>query len=228
MRYKLVAFDMDGTLIEEGSCWDIIHRRFGTRAAADKNLEAWERGEIDYPEFMRRDIRLWQPPPSISEIRESLSEFTLAPNAVEVVAGIYKRGYQAAIVTGGIDLLANEVAKQLGIGYVLANGLATDERGRLTGEGIFRVEPNRKHEALARLTGGLGLSLGECIAVGDSRYDINFLKHAGLGVAIGSDMTLARVADVVVEDLAHFSHLLNHLSPRRDVLSKTSQVPSEL
>lgn len=228
MRYKLIAFDMDGTLIEEGSCWDIIHRRFGTKAAADKNLEAWERGEIDYPEFMRRDIRLWQPPPSISEIREILSEFTLAPNAVEVVAGIYKRGYHAAIVTGGIDLLANEVAKQLGIGYVLANGLATDERGRLTGEGIFRVEPNRKHEALARLTGGLGLSLGECIAVGDSRYDINFLKHAGLGVAIGSDMTLARVADVVVEDLAHFSQLLNYLSPRRDVLFKTSQVPSEL
>jgi phosphoserine phosphatase len=227
MRYKLVAFDMDGTLIEEGSCWDTIHRRFGTGAAADKNLGAWERGEIDYPEFMRRDIRLWQPPPSISEIREILSEFTLAPNAVEVVAGIYKRGYQAAIVTGGIDLLANEVAKRLGIGYVLANGLATDERGRLTGEGIFRVEPNRKHEALARLAGGLGLSLGECIAVGDSRYDINFLKHAGLGVAIGSDVTLARVADVVVEDLAHFSQLLNHLSPRRNVLFKTSQVPSE-
>jgi len=86
-----------------------------------------------------------------------------------------------------------------------------DERGYLTGEGIFRVEPYMKHEALMRLIGELGITLAECVAVGDSKYDKNFLKHAGLGVAIGGDVALAKVADVVIKDFGHFGQLLDYL-----------------
>jgi phosphoserine phosphatase len=211
MKYKIVAFDMDGTLIKEESCWWMIHQHFGTEKGAARNLETWARGEIDYPEFMRRDIQLWQPVPHISQIEEILSKFTLAPNAAEVVAGIHQMGGEVAIVTGGIDLLANRVARKLGIEHVLANGLEVDERGYLTGEGIFRVDPLRKHEALERLTKLLGLSLNQCVAVGDSKWDVNFLRSAGLGVAIGSDAELGKVADVIIRDFDHFGQLLNYL-----------------
>lgn len=211
MKYRLVAFDMDGTLIREGSCWGIIHRYFGTQGAALKNLEAYERGEIDYPEFMRRDIRLWQPPPHISKIERILSNFKLVPNVEKIVEQIRKRGYEVAIITGGLDLLANKVANILGISHVLANGLEVDERGYLTGEGIFRVEPYKKHEALAKLAEELGLTLEECVAVGDSKYDAKFLEYAGLGVAMGKDAVLAKVADVVLRDFTQFPQLLNYL-----------------
>lgn len=211
MKYRLVAFDMDGTLIQENSCWGIIHRHFKTQKAALKNLEAYERGEIDYPEFMRRDIKLWQPPPHISQIERILSNFKLVPNAKKIVGQIRKKGYEIAIITGGLDLLANKVANKLGITHVLANGLEVDERGYLTGEGIFRVEPYRKHEALARLAKELNLTLDECVAVGDSKYDAKFLEYAGLGVAIGEDTVLAKVADVVLQDFKQFPQLLNYL-----------------
>jgi phosphoserine phosphatase len=211
MRYKLIAFDMDGTLVEEDSCWGTLHRYFGTQEVAQKNLQAYELGEIDYPEFMRRDIALWRPTPTLEQVRRVLTPRRLAPNVEQVVREINRRGYQTAVITGGLDLLAEKVARRLGIKYVFANGLATDEQGRLTGEGIFRVEPRFKHEVLGKLVEELGINLQQCVAVGDSKYDVNFLKHAGLGVAIGVNPELARVADVVIRDFEHLPQLLDYL-----------------
>jgi len=211
MKYKLVAFDMDGTLIEDDSCWGVIHRHFGTHAQATVNLRAYERNEINYVEFMRRDIALWQPRPHISQIEKILEGLQPTPSAVDVIQEIRKRGYQLAMITGGIDILADRIAKQLGIPYVVANGLGTDDRGYLTGEGIFHVEPCQKHETLAKLAAELDATLDECVAVGDSKYDSNFLKHAGLAVAIGNDSILADVADVVISDIKHFPQLLDYL-----------------
>lgn len=211
MKYKLVAFDMDGTLIEEDSCWWIIHRHFGAHEKAIQNLRSYERGEIDYVEFMRRDIALWQPRPHISQIEKILKDIQPTPSAGDVISEINRRGYQLTMITGGIDILAERIARQLGIQRVLANGLAVDGRGYLTGEGIFRVEPCQKHEILAKLANELGMTLDECVAVGDSKYDSNFLKHAGLAVAIGDDSTLTEVADVVISDIKDFPQLLDYL-----------------
>ena len=211
MKYKLVAFDMDGTLVEADSCWGVLHRYFGTQAEARGTLDAYERGEIDYPVFMRRDISLWKPTPHISQIGRILGGFKLKPNAAEVVAEIHGKGYQIAIITGGLDVLAEKVADELGIDHVFANGLEVDEGGYLTGEGIFRVEPRFKHLVLEKLAAELDISPKRCVAVGDSRYDVNFLKHAGLGVAIGADSELLKVADIVIHDFEHFPQLLDYL-----------------
>lgn len=153
----------------------------------------------------------WQPTPHISQVEEILSNFKLAPNALKVVSKLREKGYLVAIVTGGLDILAKKVAARLKIEHILANGLEADERGYLTGEGVFRVEPRYKHEVLEKLVDELGIRMDECVGVGDSKYDINLLKHAGLGVAVGRDEALARVADVVIEDFEHFEQLLNYL-----------------
>ncbi|MGC8816994.1 MAG: HAD-IB family phosphatase [Candidatus Hadarchaeum sp.] len=211
MRYKLVAFDMDGTLILEESCWGMIHQRFGTRTDALRNLMAYESGQIDYKEFMRRDIALWRPVPTIEDIKKILSNYTLAPNVKMVVEEIIRRGFQTAIITGGLDVLASNVARELGIPHVIANGLEVDESGYLAGEGILRVEPRQKDRNLVRLAEDLGVSLEECVAVGDGKYDVNFLKKAGLAVAVGNNPELVRVADVVIESFDHFPRLLDYL-----------------
>lgn len=211
MRYKLVAFDMNGTLVEEDSCWGIIHRHFGTQRKASRNLKAWERGEIDYPEFMRLDIKLWQPVPHISQIEEILSGFKLAPNVSDVISKLRERGYQIAIVTGGLDILAKKVADQLKIDHVIANGLEVNKQGYLTGEGIFQVEPRYKHVALEKLVNQLRIKMKECVGVGDSKYDVNLLKHVGLGIAVGWDKVLSKVADLVIDDFKYFEELLDYL-----------------
>ncbi len=201
MKYKLIAFDMDGTLIEEYSSWGHIHQHFGTTDKAMNNLEMWERGEMNYIEFMRRDAELWGPGTKLALIDEILSDFTLVAGAKEVVSKIRERGYPIVILSGGLDVLADKVAAELGIDNVLANGLVTDEKGILTGEGIFRVDPMCKEKALEDFARKLGIKLHECVGVGDSKYDSSLIKSVGLGISFRGDEELDNVADVSIESL---------------------------
>ena len=57
MSYKFVAFDLDGVLVDTFSSWVWMHKHFNVNN--DHSLYAYQRGEIDYGEFMRRDIALW-------------------------------------------------------------------------------------------------------------------------------------------------------------------------
>lgn len=211
MQYKLVVFDMDGTLVKEDSCWELIHRHFGVQKASSENLKTWKNREIDYPEFMRRDIALWNPTPHISKIKEILKDYRLPPKAQETMQEIQNRGYETAIISGGLDILAEMVAQELNIPHVFANGLETNEEGYLTGEGIFRVDPHRKSRNLDYLTKELGIKKDECVSVGDSVYDTDLFTESGMGIAIGDSEQASKSADIIIEDFEDFSQILNYL-----------------
>lgn len=211
MRYELVVFDMDGTLVEGRSCWRRIHNHFGSQAEASKNLEKWEKGIISYPEFMRRDISLWEPKPHISQIEDILSQYRLPPRAYEVFEKLEVEGCEVAIISGGIDILAEKVSEDLGIDHIFANGLETDEDGYLTGEGIFRVDPENKSDILIELSEWLGIDLDDCFSVGDSVYDQELLSLSGMGVAIGGDGIEIDSADYFISDFEKFDKILNFL-----------------
>ena len=199
---KFVAFDLDGTLVEERSSWLTLHRHYATENLATGFLRLYEEGRIDYNEFMRKDIQLW-PRANISEIsRILIKNATLRRGARKVVSTLRERGYEIGIVSTGIDLLVKNVASRVGIDITLANGLETDSDGLLTGHGILRVDLLKKDIALRRMLRERGYALNQCIAVGDSRYDVRFLKAAGLGIAVGGDEKAKKAADFVVSELA--------------------------
>ncbi len=202
LKLKLIAFDMDGTLVKEPSSWTRIHRHFGVERSARNNMPLYETGKIDYEEFMRRDIALWPRELHVKDIDLVFSDYSLDPDARNVTARIRHLGYDVAIVSAGLDLLANKIAEALGLTSVIANGLQTDDRGYLTGRGVFRVDPLHKDVALETLLNGLGITLNECMSVGDSKYDLTFLQRAAFGVAVGNDPVLARVATHVIDDLS--------------------------
>ena len=144
---------------------------------------------------------MWDPAPHIDAIAGALSDFEFYPNAKEVVQTLRDEGILTAIISGGIDVLANQVGEQLGVDTVLANGMETDENGYLTGKGICRVDIRKKDAVLCALAKENGFLSRECVAVGDSKWDANFLAAAGLGVAYRPDEELARVADRTILDL---------------------------
>jgi phosphoserine phosphatase len=182
MRIKLIAFDLDGVLVAEPSAWWTLHKAFGTYETSKENLRTYEAGNIDYPEFMRRDIRLWGTR-NIKEVQAILLNFILTDTAPEICSKLRQKGYQLAIVSAGIDILARAVSERLGIEHWAANGLAMDSQGFLTGEGIFHVDLMKKHLALEKLVKPLGLVLPDIAAVGDSKYDIPLMKACGAGIA---------------------------------------------
>ncbi len=201
-KYKLVAFDMDGTLVKERNSWGILHQYFGTTDEAKKNKEEYVRGRISYAEFMRKDAALWLPlKPTRGQIDQALSNYTLMPHSEQVIKEFKKDGIETVIVTGGLDILARKVATRVGIENVLANGLVFDDNGYLIGEEICNVNVIRKDMALERFVQELNIPLSKCIAVGDSQYDTEFLKCAGLGIAFDPDPVLSKHASFVIYDL---------------------------
>lgn len=199
--FKIIAFDVDGTLVREKSSWVTLHNHFQTNNLAKGNLISYKKGDIDYQTFMRLDIALWPKPIHVNTIKEILYDYTLVPKTDHVIKKLKEEGYEIVLVSAGIDILVKDVAKKLEINNFVANGLEFDEEGYITGEGIFHVDLNSKHVALKDLLDELDFSIEECITVGDSSYDKTFLESAGLSITIGEDSPLKNTADHAITNL---------------------------
>lgn len=217
MKFKLIAFDLDGVLVEEPSAWWTLHLAFGTYEASKKNLQAYEAGNIDYPEFMRRDIRLWGTR-KINEVENVLLKFTLSESARKICDLLQQRGYQLAIISAGIDIPAAAVSEKLRIDHWIANGLQLDGQDFLSGEGIFRFELKAKEKALSELIKPLGVKLSDVVGVGDSKYDVSFMRACGAGIAFikcnGSKRSLSWIEGW--ERISHLRDLPSTLSMIED------------
>jgi phosphoserine phosphatase len=199
---KLVVFDMDGVLVDVGSSWVHVHRHFGVDN--EHSLQAYLRGEIDDMEFIRRDVALWiarDPTLTIERLRQILSTAPFMKGAKETVETLRKNGTRTAIVSAGIDLLAERVAIELKMDMFFANGFVADCEGRLTGEGILNVRLDGKDQKVEMLTDMFGFHKSDVVSVGNSRYDIPMFDVSGLGIAFcpEDDDTLERADKVVHE-----------------------------
>jgi phosphoserine phosphatase len=81
----------------------------------------------------------------------------------------------------GAHILAEMVAEELAVKRWVANGLRFDRSGLVRPEGIGRVDPTRKDIAYKRLLKRMGIDSRRTIAVGDTVYDVRFLKTAAYG-----------------------------------------------
>ncbi len=200
-EYKAIAFDLDGTLVEKESSWLTIHEFFNTIDKEQTNIKAYTRGLIDFEEFMNREISFWPKNLHITLIEDILSDYSIKKNAYSIVNNLRNTGFFIIIVSAGIDILAYKVAKDLEVLHILANGLEIDDKGYLTGKSIYRVDLIDKHKALENYISKFDICLDECIAVGDSKYDLNFLTNCGLSIAMGNDEILSKKADIIISNL---------------------------
>lgn len=204
---RLAAFDLDGTVLEHNGSWAAIHRHFGTEQLSAASLKLYTEGKIDYREFMRRDIRSWPKGVTKDEIRRILSGYRIRREAPEVFAELRSRGIMTALVSAGIDMLAEQVAAELGIDHWLANGLKFDRKGALLPDGLGRVDPTRKDVAYRRLLSKIGVPPSRTVAVGDTIYDLSFLKSARLGFLLAHT---TRVSDPAIIHIGRLTEILDH------------------
>ena len=211
---RLVVFDMDGVLADIESSWVHVHRHFGVNN--DHSLYAYLRGEIDDLEFIRRDIGLWKKTePDVTEerIKEILSDVPIMPGARRTIRELKRMGIGTAIVSAGIDLLAERISKELGVDAHLANGLVKDGAGRLSGEGILRVKLMDKGDAVTEMINAMKVQTKDVVAVGNSRYDVSMFKRAGVGIAFQPSDDFVRTSAQVVVQQKDLSMILQFIRP---------------
>jgi phosphoserine phosphatase len=178
---RLVAFDMDSTLIE-AEVIDELAIAAGVGEQVAEITERAMRGEIDFTESFKARVALLKglDESVLAGIAESLP---ITEGAENLVSTLKQLGYKTAILSGGFTYFGHYLQRKLGIDYVYANELIIRD-GRVTGEveGIV-VDGKRKAELLREIAEREGLSLEQVIAVGDGANDLPMLSIAGLGIA---------------------------------------------
>ena len=198
-RKKLVAFDMDGTLIENESL-DELAKLAGVYEEVKKITREAMEGKIDFKKALARRVKLLKGLP-MSEVENVKRRLRISPGAEDLIGELKKAGFITAIITGGFDVFANHIAEILGIDYVYANRLKVKD-GRLTGdfESVI-VTPQDKLKALMEISEREEIPIEECVAIGDGANDIILLKESGLGLGYKPKEAVKRHVDGLLKNL---------------------------
>ena len=186
-NFKLIAFDMDSTLINI-ECVDEIADAVGRKAEVAAITEATMRGEIaDFKTSLRQRVALLKGVTLASMEEVYVQRLLLNPGATELVGACKKAGMKVLLVSGGFTFFAERVCERLGIDYMRANVLEIKD-GVLTGRMIDQpwgdiCDGMEKRTTLIEIGAQLGISPQQAIAVGDGANDLPMMDEAGLSVA---------------------------------------------
>ena len=196
---RLVAFDMDSTLIE-AEVIDELAARAGVGEQVSAITERAMRGEIDFSESFRERVAL------LAGLEESVladiaGELKITEGAEHLIATLRTLGYKTAILSGGFTYFAHFLQQRLGMDYVHANELNIRD-GKVTGEvtGTI-VDGERKAQLLRQLADAEGIDLQQVIAVGDGANDLPMLSAAGLGIAFRAKPLVKQSAEQSISTL---------------------------
>jgi len=185
--FKLVAFDMDSTLINI-ECVDEIADAAGRKAEVAAITEAAMRGEItDYKQSLRQRVALLEGVPETALHGVYNERLKLNPGADELVRACQTAGLKTLLVSGGFTFFTDRIRDRLCLDYVRSNLLEIVD-GVLTGRMVDQpwgdiCDGAEKRKMLLETCAQLGIAPKQAIAVGDGANDVPMMLEAGLSIA---------------------------------------------
>lgn len=178
---RLVAFDMDSTLIQ-AEVIDELAKEAGVGEQVAAITASAMRGELDFKQSLRKRLSLLKGLDA-SVLQRVADRLPLTEGAEKLISTLKNLGYKIAILSGGFMYFGNILKEKFGIDYVYANDLEIVD-GKLTGAALGGiVDAERKAELLQEIAAKESIALQQVIAVGDGANDLPMLNLAGLGIA---------------------------------------------
>ncbi len=193
----LVAMDMDSTLITI-ECIDEIADFAGRKAEVAAVTASAMRGEIDWPESLRRRVAALEGLPAATLTQVFEERLRLSPGATDLIRAAKKYGIRLLLVSGGFTYFTERLKSQLGLDYAYSNTLEVID-GKLSGKVLGDLcDAGAKAQHLRDTRAALGLARQQCIAVGDGANDLLMLAEAGLSVAYHAKPVVQAQASVAL------------------------------
>jgi phosphoserine phosphatase len=202
----LIAFDMDGTLID-GRLVFALADRFGL---SDKVREIQENRILHGYEQSINIARLFTGL-SANDITEAIESIRLMKNCEKVVGKLKEQGHILGIISDSYDIAVNYLAKKLNLDFCESNRLELDSNQKLTGNinmplgwqknGCYCKISVCKRYCLEGNAHKFQIGTGSTIAVGDTKSDLCMVENAAVGIAfMPKHKVLEDRADVSIKE----------------------------
>ena len=202
--FKLIAFDMDSTLINI-ECVDEIADAAGRKAEVAAITEAAMRGEIaDYKDSLRKRVALLKGV-TVGHMEEVLNHrLLLNPGAETLVKACQTAGMKVLLVSGGFTFFTDHVRDRLNINWTRSNVLEV-ANGELTGRMVDQdwgdiCDGEEKRKMLLQTCTQMDIAPSQAIAMGDGANDLPMMGVAGLSVAYHAKPKVREQAMVAIEE----------------------------
>ena len=204
-KYKLVCFDVDGTLVDNVTfSWQIFHDYFETdKHRREDAKKKFLNGEITYLEWAEHDINMWKEKnPKKEDFFDAIKHLKLMEGAIETLTKLKKRGLKLAIISGSLNIILEKFIPNYNEFFddVFISRIYFDENGHISNINATEYDVDAKALALKKIAEREKISLKECVFIGDYLNDMKIMQEAGLGIAFNCNYDeLKKAAYVVIE-----------------------------
>lgn len=217
-KKKIVAFDMDGTLLD-GRVIQALAERFNFTSQLykiqnDHSLAGYERSE---------KIAVLLKGLAEVDIIDTVSKMKMVDNWRQTIEEIKSCGYVTGIISDSYSLACEYLRKKMDLDFSISNTLQTDENHKLTGKismplGWEKIGCNCKISVCKRyqleeICKKFGVPLSNTVVVGDTNSDLCMIKRAKIGIALmPKHKLIEECADVVIKihDLSKIMPFVNN------------------
>lgn len=195
MKYKVLIFDIDGTITDHISSWQLIHEKLKIwDDLACRYQEQFLAGKISYRKFCVLDAAHWKGIPE-KKVAALFKKPPYAKNALRSIKELKKMGFKLAAISTGLQYIPEKLKKDLGFDYCLFNKLLS-RKGVLTGGVEINISHGAKGRILKKIFKKFRVTPHEVISIGDSAGDIPMAKNSGYSIAFNSSSKeLSKIVD---------------------------------
>lgn len=197
MKYRLILFDVDSTLIKE-EVIDLLANKSGHGNEVARITASAMRGEIEFNQALSERISLLEGLPE-SVFDEVLDQISFSDGFNDLYTYLRENNFLIGAISGGFHNVLDKLFASIELDFLRANVLEVLEgklTGRLLSDPVDRVAKGR---ALKEFATAHNVALENTVAVGDGANDIEMIELAGLGVSYMGKEVLRAEADLHLE-----------------------------